>query len=125
MNILHKLRQALINAGWIRGVEVREPLTDEWRDTLIPALSAAVRIQVEGQQALSFHKGGVNYRGVPVVQVDSLPSQKAIDLANIAFQRDRLKDQLAHAKRLKLRRRHIYAALAELTEAELRIEGGK
>ncbi len=52
-------------------------------------------------------------------------SDKARRLAEIARQRDALKDQLAKAIKAKKARAPIYAALRALSVAELRIEQGK
>jgi hypothetical protein len=52
-------------------------------------------------------------------------SDKARRLAEIARQRDALKDQLAKAIKAKKARAPIYAALRALSIEELRVEAGK
>lgn len=53
-----------------------------------------------------------------------IAAKKNIQLHRLAREASKLKDDLAKAKRLKLRRRHIYAALEANTAERLRIEGG-
>lgn len=52
-------------------------------------------------------------------------SAKATDLARIARYRNQLKERLEQAKRQKKARKHLYAALEELTREELKIEAGQ
>lgn len=54
-----------------------------------------------------------------------LEASKNYRLARLAHQANALKDDLAKAKRLKLKRRHIYAALEANTAERLRVESGQ
>lgn len=59
----------------------------------------------------------------PSLEIPSF--DKAQRLAQIARERDVVKDKIERAKKQKTRRVHLYAALSALTEEEMRIEAGK